>query len=50
MFFKIFNYCFQNLKKLVMCSFLTNDAGGGISVRDEGRGRRGIDGGVMETG
>ena len=29
-FFKIFNYCFQNSTKLVMCNFLSKNAGGGV--------------------
>ena len=33
-FFKIFNYCFEILTKLVMCNFLSKNSGGG--VRDKG--------------
>ena len=40
-FLKIFNYRFQNLIKLVMCNFLSKNAGAG--VRDKG-------GGVREEG
>ena len=34
-FFKILNYFFQNVTKLVMCNFLSKNEGG--EVRDEGR-------------
>ena len=33
-FLQIFNYCFQSLPKLVMCNFLSKNAGG--RVRGEG--------------
>ena len=33
-FLQIFNYCFQSLLKLVMCNFLSKNAGG--RVRGEG--------------
>ena len=33
-FLKIFNYCFQSLPKLIMCNFLSKNAGG--RVRGEG--------------